>query len=83
MQFSVRQKDKFHLTGKPTLLMEHLVQIVPAPALILDPLMGSGTTAIACGKHGHRFIGIEREAYYFQVAQQRLVEVGRGKAVCH
>lgn len=62
--------------------MEHLVQIVPAPALILDPFMGSGTTAVACEKHGHRFIDIEREAHYFSIARQRLVEVEKGKTVC-
>lgn len=62
--------------------MEHLVQIVPAPALILDSFMGSGTTGVACCMPGRQFIGIEREAHYFQVAQQRLVEVEKGKAVC-
>lgn len=42
-RFPVLQKDKFHLTGKPTALLEELVQIVPENSLILDPFGGSGT----------------------------------------
>jgi hypothetical protein len=57
-------------------------QIVPAPALILDPLMGSGTTGVACCTQRRQFIVIEREAHYFSIAQQRLVEVGKGKSIC-
>ena len=42
-KFPVKLSDKFHLTGKPTALMEELVQIVPVGKLILDPFAGSGT----------------------------------------
>ena len=36
--------------------------------LILDPFMGSGTTAVACVRSGRRFIGIEKESKYVQLA---------------
>lgn len=40
--------------------------------LILDPLMGSGTTGEACVRLGRRFLGIEREPKYFAIAQRRI-----------
>lgn len=40
--------------------------------IILDPFMGSGTTGVACIKTGRRFIGIEKEPKYFDIACQRI-----------
>jgi site-specific DNA-methyltransferase (adenine-specific) len=40
--------------------------------LILDPFMGSGTTGVACVKLGRRFIGIEIDPGYFEIACQRI-----------
>jgi site-specific DNA-methyltransferase (adenine-specific) len=65
-------KDKFHLTGKPTSLMAELVRPVTPDGLILDPFAGSGSTGVAAILSGRRFIGIEREAAYVQIARQRL-----------
>ncbi len=42
--------------------------------LVADPFMGSGTTGVACVKAGKRFIGIEREAKYFDIACRRIEE---------
>lgn len=39
---------------------------------ILDPFMGSGTTGVACMKTGRNFIGIELDADYFRIAEQRI-----------
>lgn len=39
---------------------------------ILDPFMGSGTTGVACVKLGRRFIGIEKEPKYFEIAVKRI-----------
>lgn len=39
---------------------------------ILDPFMGSGTTGVACAKLGRRFIGIEIEPKYFDIACKRI-----------
>ena len=41
---------------------------------ILDPFMGSGTTGVACAKLGRKFIGIELEKKYFDIACQRIEE---------
>lgn len=41
--------------------------------MILDPFMGSGTTGVACMNTGRRFIGIEMDAGYFQIAQGRIM----------
>jgi site-specific DNA-methyltransferase (adenine-specific) len=64
--------DKFHLTGKPTPLMRELARPVPPGGLILDPFAGSGTTGVAAIQSGRRFIGIEQEAAYVQIARERL-----------
>lgn len=70
--FPVRQDDKFHLTGKPTELMEAIVKIAEPSSVILDPFMGSGTTGVAAIKQGFSFIGIEQSKVYFNIAQERL-----------
>ena len=44
---------------------------------ILDPFMGSGTTGVACAKLGRRFIGIEIEPRYFDIACRRIEEAYR------
>lgn len=75
-KFPVKQSDKFHLTGKPTPLMEELVQIVPEGAVILDPFAGSGTTCIAAALHGRQFVGIEKMATYYQIAIERFQKLG-------
>lgn len=62
-----------HPTVKPLALMRYLCRLVTPPGgLILDPYLGSGTTAIAALETGFRFIGIEREEEYFQIALNRL-----------
>ncbi len=51
--------------------------ICPAGGKVLDPFMGSGTTAVACLNTGKAFIGMEVEEYYFQVAKERIKEAER------
>lgn len=68
----VLQKDKFHVTGKPTALMVELVKIVPPGATILDPFMGSGTTGVAAVRTGRRFIGVETDDHYLEIARKRI-----------
>lgn len=72
-RFSVKQTDKFHLTGKPTPLMEQLVSIVPEGSIILDPFAGSGTTLVAAKNTGRNYIGIEKGKEYWEIAVKRLV----------
>lgn len=73
-RFPVRQKDKFHMTGKPTDLMAELVKVCPPGGTVLDPFMGSGTTGVAAVQAGCKFVGIELDKTYFEVAQGRIKE---------
>ncbi len=62
-----------HPTQKPESLMKWCIGLVPPPAtLILDPFMGSGTTGVAAVKLGRKFIGIEIEPKYFDIACRRI-----------
>lgn len=62
-----------HMGGKPTWLMEQLTTHYTRPqGTILDPFMGSGTTGVACANLGRKFIGIEIEQKYFDIACERI-----------
>ncbi len=62
-----------HPTQKPLDLMSRLVRSIVAPgALALDPFMGSGTTGVAAVNLGRKFIGIEIEPKYFDIACRRI-----------
>ena len=53
--------------------MEYLIKLVSKEgALVLDPFLGSGTTAIACVKLNRQFIGIEKEEEYCKIAEARI-----------
>lgn len=66
------QDGKRHPTQKPVELMSWCLDKVKTAPLILDPFMGSGTTGVACIRAGRKFIGIERESEYFQIACERI-----------
>jgi DNA modification methylase len=62
-----------HQTEKPVPLMRELVSLFSDPfSTIVDPFMGSGTTGVACAKLGRRFIGVEIEERYFDIACRRI-----------
>lgn len=82
MRHVVLQKDKHHLTGKPTALMRQLVQVAPPGGLILDPFAGSGTTGVGALLEGRRFIGIERETAYVDIARKRLADAEHEAQSC-
>lgn len=65
-----------HPTEKPIALMQWCLGFVDGDA-ILDPFMGSGTTGVACARLGRRFIGIEIEPRYFDIACRRIEEAQR------
>lgn len=70
--------DYGHPTAKPIEWMERLVNLASLPdETILDPFMGSGTTGVACVKLGRKFIGVEIEERYFQIACKRIEEAYR------
>jgi site-specific DNA-methyltransferase (adenine-specific) len=62
-----------HPTVKPLSLMRWLTRLVcPSGGTVLDPFTGSGSTGAACVLEGRRFVGIEREARYVEVARARI-----------
>jgi len=62
--------------------MRHLVRLVTPPGgLVLDPFLGSGTTALAAEMEGFRWLGIEREEEYVRIAEARLNGVQRGLGI--
>jgi site-specific DNA-methyltransferase (adenine-specific) len=62
-----------HPTVKPVRLMKHLIEIHSnKDDLILDPFLGSGTTAVACKELGRRYIGIEISPEYCEIARNRV-----------
>jgi site-specific DNA-methyltransferase (adenine-specific) len=65
--------ERVHPTQKPIALLEYLVKTYTHEGdTVLDFTMGSGTTGHACGNLGRRFIGIEQDAGYFAIAQERI-----------
>jgi site-specific DNA-methyltransferase (adenine-specific) len=62
-----------HPTQKPVELMAYLIRTYTNPGeLVLDNTMGSGTTGVACAHEGRRFIGIEKDQQYFEIACNRI-----------
>lgn len=75
VQFFNNRKDKrgYHPTQKPIDLMAYLVETYTKESeTVLDFTMGSGTTGVACVKMGRKFIGIELDEGYFDIACQRI-----------
>ena len=63
--------EKFHPTQKPLSLMQWCMKWLK-PGSVLDPFMGSGTTGVACANLGRKFIGIEINEAYFNIACERI-----------
>lgn len=66
------QDGKEHPTQKPVAVMRWCVEQAGMPETTLDPFMGSGTTGVACMQLGRKFIGIEIERKYFDIACERI-----------
>ena len=65
-----------HPTVKPVELMRYLVRLVtPKNGLVLDPFMGSGSTGMAAREEEFKFIGIEKEEEYYEIAKARIKNV--------
>ena len=63
-----------HPTQKPVELLEYLIKTYTNEGdTVLDPTMGSGSTGVACRKLNRRFIGIEKEKKYFDIAKERIL----------
>lgn len=69
-------KSNLHPTQKPVALLKELIKTFSNEGdTVLDNCMGSGSTGVACLNTGRRFIGIELDERYFEVAKKRLEEV--------
>jgi site-specific DNA-methyltransferase (adenine-specific) len=69
------RSNRVHPTQKPVALMEYLIRTYTNEGeTVLDNCMGSGTTGVACVKMGRKFIGIELDPTYFEIAKKRIKE---------
>jgi DNA modification methylase len=67
------RKNKLHPTQKPVALIEYLVKTYTNQGdTVLDNCMGSNTTGVACKNLGRKFIGIEQDPSYFEIAKARI-----------
>lgn len=72
-----------HPTQKPVVVMEWLIRLngCDQSATILDPFAGSGSTGVACVRTGRKFIGIEKDPGYFDIACRRIREAYDAQAL--
>lgn len=70
----INKKNKYHETEKPIKLIENLINIfsISNDNIILDFTMGSGSTGVACRNLNRKFIGIELDENYFNIAKDRI-----------
>lgn len=68
------EQGRTHPTQKPVEVMRWSIEKIGKAQTILDPFMGSGTTGVAAAKLGRKFIGIEIEPKYFDIACRRISE---------
>ena len=76
-QDMANKEDRVHPTQKPLNVMLWCIEQAGNPQTILDPFMGSGTTGVAAVQMGRKFIGIEREPKYFDIACERIENAQR------
>lgn len=70
-----RDTTRLHPTQKPVILLEYLINTYTNEnEIVLDNCMGSGTTGVACINTNRRFIGIEKDEKYFNIATNRIEE---------
>ena len=75
IKFNRELKNRYHSTQKPIKLMEYLIKTYTNEnELVLDFTMGSGSTGVACINTNRKFIGIELDKDYFNIAKQRIEE---------
>lgn len=69
---NVNKQKTLHPCQMPYEIMRRIVGILPDKYTIIDPFLGSGTTALACIEHKRDFIGIEIDPLYFNIANERI-----------
>ena len=79
---AIPSQKRFHTCEKPVDILSRMIRVSSREGdTILDPFMGSGSTGVACVQEGRRFIGIEREDKYFEVAKRRIEGARNGAFV--
>jgi len=68
----VKAADRQHPAEKPVELIKIILKKHETVGVVVDPFMGSGTTGVACANLGRKFIGIEIERKYFDIACERI-----------
>lgn len=71
---NVSKEKTAHPCQMPLKVMENIIGLLPEEYIIIDPFLGSGTTALACQKYNRKFIGIEIDPKYFEIAKQRIIQ---------
>ena len=67
------RKNRLHPTQKPVALLEYLIKTYTNEnEIVLDNCMGSGSTGVACVNTNRKFIGIELDDTYFEIAKERI-----------
>ncbi|MEM6750745.1 MAG: DNA methyltransferase [Planctomycetota bacterium] len=81
---TIPPRQRHHPTEKPVEVMAYLIRALAKPgSLVIDPTMGSGSTAVAALRCGYRVLGIELDPHNFDVARRRVAdEVRRGPKPC-
>jgi site-specific DNA-methyltransferase (adenine-specific) len=74
---ATENSEHYHPTQKPVALMQWCIEQLGRPAVICDPYMGSGTTGVAAVTMGLRFIGMEIDPHFFEVAKMRIEDAQR------
>ena len=75
IEFDKIRKGSLHPTQKPTDLLEYLIKTYTNEnEIVLDFTMGSGSTGVACMNTNRKFIGIELDKNYFEIASKRIEE---------
>ena len=75
IEFDKIRKGSVHPTQKPVKLLEYLIKTYTNEnEIVLDFTMGSGSTGVACVNTNRKFIGIELDENYFNIAKQRIEE---------
>jgi site-specific DNA-methyltransferase (adenine-specific) len=74
LHFDIEMNEKrFHETQKPIDLCEYLIKTYSLEGeLVLDNVMGSGSSGVACKNTNRRFLGIEKDVNYFDIAENRI-----------
>ena len=68
-----RTRNELHPSQKPVDMLEYMIEkFSDSGNLIVDPFMGSGSTGVACVNTNRKFIGIEKDDKYFEIAEKRI-----------